>query len=64
FDVRNVPAGEVIFKEGSFGLHIFLVEEGQIEISKTSKSGKKRLLGMVNHSGIFGEMALVDQCGF
>jgi CRP-like cAMP-binding protein len=61
FDVRVVPAGEVIFKEGSLGLHMLLVEDGLVEISKTTKSGEKKVLGVVARGGVFGEMALIDQ---
>jgi CRP-like cAMP-binding protein len=61
FDVRTVKAGEVIFKEGSMGLHMLLVEDGMIEISKTAKSGEKIVLGVVQPGGVFGEMALIDQ---
>ena len=61
FDVRVVPAGEVIFKEGSLGLHMLLVEDGLVEISKTTKSGDKKVLGVVARGGVFGEMALIDQ---
>jgi CRP-like cAMP-binding protein len=51
----------VIFKEGSMGLHMLLVEDGMIEISKTAKSGEKIVLGVVQPGGVFGEMALIDQ---
>ena len=61
FDVRTVKAGEVIFKEGSMGLHMLLVENGMIEIFKTAKSGEKIVLGVVQPGGIFGEMALINQ---
>ncbi|MSP88992.1 MAG: cyclic nucleotide-binding domain-containing protein [Alphaproteobacteria bacterium] len=61
FDVRTVKTGEVIFREGSMGLHMLLVENGMIEISKTAKSGEKVVLGVVQPGGIFGEMALIDQ---
>lgn len=61
FDVRTVKAGEVIFKEGSIGLHMLLVEDGLVEISKTARSGEKVVFGVVQPGGIFGEMALIDQ---
>lgn len=61
FDVRTVKAGEVVFKEGAIGLHMLLVEDGLIEISKIAKSGEKMVLGVVQRGGIFGEMALIDQ---
>ncbi|MBM3599159.1 MAG: cyclic nucleotide-binding domain-containing protein [Alphaproteobacteria bacterium] len=61
FDVRKVPAGEVVFKEGDIALHMFLVEDGQVEISRTTKAGHRRVLGVVTRGGIFGETALVEQ---
>jgi len=52
--------GEVIFKEGDEGNRAFVVQAGEVEISKI-KNGKKLVLGIVGPGGIFGEMALIDE---
>ena len=52
--------GEVIFKEGEEGNRAFVVQRGEVEISKTI-DGKRTVLGVVGPGGIFGEMALIDE---
>ena len=61
FDRRVYGPGEIIFKEGEIGRRCaFLVENGKVEIVKTSIDGHETVLGYVPSGGIFGEMALVD----
>jgi CRP-like cAMP-binding protein len=60
-DRRVYHNGEVIFKEGDTGRKCaFLVENGKVEISKSSSAGERRVLGHIATGGIFGEMALID----
>jgi CRP-like cAMP-binding protein len=52
--------GKVIFEEGSNGDWIYVVEVGEVEISK--KMGGQRLVIEVLKAGdIFGEMAYIDK---
>ena len=52
--------GQVIFEEGSYGDWIYVVQEGEVEISK--KVGGGRLVIRVLKAGdIFGEMASIDK---
>ena len=51
--------GEIIFKEGDEGSRAYVVQAGEVEISKIM-DGKKVVLGVVGPGGIFGEMALID----
>jgi len=53
--IRDVPAGEVIFEEGSSGGEMFGIIEGEVEV-RTS-GGTTRRLGV---DDTFGEMAVVD----
>jgi CRP-like cAMP-binding protein len=53
--VQNVPAGTVLFDEGSEGSEMYGVIEGEIEL-RTS-DGK---VFMVGPNETFGEMALID----
>lgn len=57
---KIVPEGQTIFREGDTGDRAFLVEKGEVEISKMV-DGEKLVLGTVKPGGIFGEMALVDR---
>lgn len=54
-DIREVPAGVIIFEEGAPGEEMFGVIEGEVEI-RTS-SGRVRMLGP---DETFGEMSIVD----
>jgi CRP/FNR family transcriptional regulator, cyclic AMP receptor protein len=54
--VRDVPAGTVIFEEGSVGSEMFGVVEGEVEFRRST--GAVRRLGAEE---TFGEMALVDR---
>ena len=55
-DILSFPAGAVIFTEDEPGEVMYALLEGEVEIKKHG-----RLLEVVSPSGIFGEMALVDQ---
>ena len=52
---RDVPAGTVIFEEGSSGTEMFGVIEGEVELRLAN--GTVRRLGP---DDTFGEMAIVD----
>ena len=54
--IRDVPAGTVIFEEGSVGTEMFGVVEGEVEVRRST--GPVRRLGP---DDTFGEMALVDR---
>lgn len=53
------PDGAVIFREGDSGDQMFIVHEGQVEISSVI-DGERTVLGIVEKGQFFGEMALFD----
>ncbi len=57
--VRQVSAGEVIFREGDAGDGLFVVLKGSVRISKRSATGEEAL-AVLNPPAFFGEMALID----
>ena len=57
--VRQVSAGEVIFREGDAGDGLFIVLKGSVRISKRSATGEEAL-AVLNPPAFFGEMALID----
>ena len=57
--VRQVSAGEVIFREGDAGDGLFIVLKGSVRISKRSATGEEAL-AVLSPPAFFGEMALID----
>ncbi|GLH66302.1 Crp/Fnr family transcriptional regulator [Geothrix edaphica] len=57
--VRQVKAGEVIFREGDAGDGLFIVLKGSVRISKRSTTGEEAL-AVLEPPAFFGEMALID----
>jgi CRP/FNR family transcriptional regulator, cyclic AMP receptor protein len=53
---RDVPAGTVIFEEGTSGTEMFGIVEGEVELRRAN--GAVRQLGP---DDTFGEMAVVDR---
>jgi CRP/FNR family cyclic AMP-dependent transcriptional regulator len=52
--------GQIIFEEGSNGDWIYVVEEGEVEISK-SVGGQKIVVEILKESDVFGEIAYIDK---
>jgi len=56
---RRFKAGDVIFKDGDQGQSMFIVLDGQVEISKVL-GDHKTILDNLPKGSIFGEMAIVE----
>src|SRR5574340_373226 len=52
--------GQVIFEDGSSGDWIYVLDEGEVEISKMVE-GRKTLIEVLKPGDIFGEMAYIDK---
>lgn len=59
FGRKTFGAGERIFAEGDRGDVAYLVERGKVAITKAGPQGAETL-GVLEHGGLFGEMALID----
>ena len=57
---RRYPRGEFIFREGETGGYAYVLNEGSVEIVKTSQTGPI-VLHTVEQSALFGEMAIIDR---
>ncbi|MGE4633229.1 MAG: HlyD family type I secretion periplasmic adaptor subunit [Planctomycetota bacterium] len=57
---RKYPRGEHIFREGESGGYAYVLNEGTVEIVKTSPTGPL-VLHTVEHNALFGEMAVIDR---
>lgn len=56
---ENYKAGDVIFKEGSHGVAVYIIESGKVEISKDIQ-GKKLAIESLGPGELFGEMSFID----
>jgi signal transduction histidine kinase len=55
----DLPAGEELFAEGSYGEQAYVIEEGELEIIKVSSS-REVLLAVRGSGEVIGEMALLE----
>ncbi|MFC1484257.1 Crp/Fnr family transcriptional regulator [Candidatus Neomarinimicrobiota bacterium] len=56
---RQFKKGEIIFKDGQTGQTMFIVLQGQVEISKML-GDQKTVLASLEPGSVFGEMAIID----
>jgi len=57
----QVEAGETIIKEGDVGESAYLIEDGEVEVSR-AKDDQKVVLATLGKGEIFGEMSMIDDC--
>lgn len=58
---RTYHPGEVLFVEGDIGRALFILETGQVELTRSEGGGKERLIYTLKPGEFFGEMALLEQ---
>jgi len=58
---RTYHEGEVLFVEGDIGRALFILESGQVELTKTGPDGKSQKIYTIQSGEFFGEMALLEQ---
>ena len=58
--VHSMPAGKVIFSEGDVGREMYVLIEGEVEISKRTSMETSKTLITLKAGDIFGEMALIE----
>ena len=56
----DLPANTLIFREGDYGNHFYVVLNGSVEIIKALGTADERLLSTRSPGECFGEMALLD----
>lgn len=54
------PAGSMIFREGDPGEEMFIIQSGQVKITKKTSDGEKTLV-ILSEGDFFGEMAVIDK---
>ena len=55
----NYKAGEYVFREGETANYAYVLNDGQVDIIKTTEDGYLTL-AKISKGTIFGEMALID----
>jgi CRP-like cAMP-binding protein len=57
---KQLPAGEMIFREGDAGDRMYVVLSGKVRISKQIPGAGEEALAILERGDYFGEMALID----
>lgn len=56
--VRNIPAGEFLFKQGQSGSTMFIILKGMVELV-AERDGLSHVTELIEHGGFLGERAIV-----
>src|SRR5215475_4884147 len=54
------PAGHVVFEEYAPGDTLYIITDGQVQISRTFQNGEHRVIREMGPGEFFGEMALLE----
>lgn len=57
---RTLPPGSVVFREGDSARALFVLIEGELEVTKQSRRGTEARVAILGPSDTFGEMSLLD----
>jgi len=57
---RNYLAGEYVFHQGDPGIGLYLIRDGEVQITREDESGNQIILATFSKGDFFGELALVD----
>jgi signal transduction histidine kinase len=57
---KNFSAGQQIFKEGDAGDGVYIIKDGQVEISVMVNPTVRRVFAQLNPGEMFGEMAVLE----
>ena len=60
-DVRELAAGDTLFKSGEPGEALYVVRSGEIELFIKDTAGQRIALALVGAGEMFGELALLDR---
>lgn len=57
---RRLAPGSVVFREGDAARAMFVLLEGELEVTKQSRRGTEARVAMLGPNDTFGEMSLLD----
>jgi CRP/FNR family cyclic AMP-dependent transcriptional regulator len=58
---RSYAPGDILFHEGEIGRALFILESGQVEISRRDPDGEMRRVAVLKSGDFCGEMSLLDE---
>lgn len=58
---RECQPGEVVVQEGQLGDCLFVITQGEVEVSRTLKEGGEQPLARIRPFDVFGEMGLLEK---
>ena len=58
-DRLRLNAGDILFKEGEFAAHLYIVARGQHEINMASGTANELVLNVINEGEYLGEMGII-----
>lgn len=61
FQSKVVPKGTVIIEDGAEPDAMYLILEGEVEVSKVDEAGDKVVLSYLRESDVFGEIGLLEE---
>ena len=60
-DLSSLPESSVLFRAGDPGETLYVVAEGEVELSLEDNVGEKIVLAIAGKGDLFGELALLDE---
>jgi CRP/FNR family transcriptional regulator, cyclic AMP receptor protein len=57
---QYMKKGQIIFNEGSRSDYAFIIEDGQVEVSRRRKDGNIEVVDILGRNDIFGEIGMID----
>ena len=61
FQRRTYQPGELIFRQGDPGTHLYFVEKGAVVIWRRAADDRRDIVGRAGTGALFGEMAIMDR---
>jgi len=59
FELKVVPKGEVIIREGEIGDSLYIIKSGEVEVSRSDEKAGKVVLAHLREGDFFGEVSVI-----
>jgi CRP-like cAMP-binding protein len=58
--IQYMKKGQIVFHEGSRSDFAFIIQDGQVEVSRKRKDGNIEVVDILGRNDIFGEIGMID----